>query len=245
MAKDWFEALDEKDVAANARARDTDQESTATDNDGLAECANTEDDFGERVAEKQPRWNFEGKSMWAIAGVVALGAVLVPVLGKGIESMVSAESATTTAVAGPAAVVTDSPEDADNADAALALSEKAEIGPGCTENTDELADEDSVRGAATEFERAYFLRNSEQLLETTAKESPLRKQKWDEILPEAAPDGTKWCAAFAPVKHDDTSVDLDLTMELPGEEAATYKQVVTGQNTEDGWKVVKIDARET
>lgn len=250
MATNWFDALDEKDATAGVDLLDANMESEDTT---TTEKSSADEGKGKDNDAPKAR---NDKSMWVLAGgVVVIGVVLVPVLGKGLEAIVSGDAeSNAAAVAGPAAVVTQSPVSANEPGEAaeptakeetapLALSDKTEIGPACKAGSDEVAEEKSVRGAATEFERAYFLRDAERLINVTTKESPLREQDWPAILPEAAPDGTKWCASFAPIQEGATTVELDLLMHLPDQEPATFSQVVTGQDTPDGWKIVQIDPR--
>lgn len=246
MATNWFDALDEKETAVDV----PDIEDTAV-LDFADDVQDEPEPDSEDEKEAETKRSGRDKSLWVVGGVVALGVVLVPVLGRGLEAVISGESGKeTAAVAGPTAAVSQSPVSAETEAAAakengaVSLADATEIGTACEAGSDAVAEEDSVRGATAEFERAYFFRDSARLVNVTAESSPLREQDWAELLPEAAPDGTTWCASFAPIEKDATTVDLDLTMELPGEEPATYAQVVTGKQTPDGWKIVRIDARE-
>lgn len=126
----------------------------------------------------------------------------------------------------------------------LKTSDPASVGNACDSSTPTVAEEKTIRGAITEFETAYFARDSERLDSSTTQASPLRKQNWDTVLAEAAPDGTTWCAELGAVDDKTTTVDVDLTMTVPGKPPTTYQQRATGENTTDGWKLVALEARQ-
>lgn len=105
------------------------------------------------------------------------------------------------------------------------------------------AEEDSVRGAVARWQSAYYQQDAETLTTSIAPDSWLLENDWPEILAEAAPEGTTWCAVMSPAS--DTTVDVDVMVTLPDGGSTTYPQTVTGQLQPDGnWAIEDIETRE-
>ena len=100
-----------------------------------------------------------------------------------------------------------------------------------------------LRGTVVAFETAYYNRDASALLETVAADSGLAATEWDDILDEAAPEGTTWCATLQPPKGN--SVDIDLVVTSPDGDEETYRQRVSGRQIPGSqrWQLIKIDSR--
>lgn len=104
-------------------------------------------------------------------------------------------------------------------------------------------DDESVRGAVARWQQAYYEQDVETLESAIAPGSWLHENDWSEVLAEAAPEGTTWCAVMSAT--EDSSVDVDVMVTMPDGDSTTYPQTVTGQQQPDGeWAIYDIETRE-
>lgn len=100
----------------------------------------------------------------------------------------------------------------------------------------------TLRGTIAQWQTAYYAEDVETVKQLLAPNSWMQEQDWAAILPEAAPEGSSWCAVMAPVKDD--SVDVDLMVSFADGSTQTYQQTVSGTQTESGeWQIVDITTR--
>lgn len=100
----------------------------------------------------------------------------------------------------------------------------------------------TLRGTIAQWQTAYYAEDVETVKQLLAPSSWMQEQDWAAILPEAAPEGSSWCAVMAPVKDD--SVDVDLMVSFADGSTQTYQQTVSGTQTESGeWQIVDITTR--
>lgn len=129
---------------------------------------------------------------------------------------------------------------------ANALAESARVlvtgSDGCRAEADQISEEkDSLRAAIVEFEEAYFAHDAERLVAVLAKDSELRDQDWSKVLGNEVPQEVSWCMEIAP--SNGTTADTDLQMKIPGDGGSTFRQVFTGELTDAGWRITKIEPR--
>lgn len=100
----------------------------------------------------------------------------------------------------------------------------------------------TLRGTIAQWQTAYYAEDVETVKQLLAPNSWMQEQDWAAILPDAAPEGSSWCAVMAPVKDD--SVDVDLMVSFADGSTQTYQQTVSGTQTESGeWQIVDITTR--
>lgn len=100
----------------------------------------------------------------------------------------------------------------------------------------------TLRGTVARWQEAYYAQDADGLGQYLAPESWMHEQDWAAILPEAAPEGTSWCAVMAPV--EDSSVDVDLMVTFADGSSQTYQQTVVGAQGPDGtWMIDDIVTR--
>lgn len=100
----------------------------------------------------------------------------------------------------------------------------------------------TLRGTVAKWQDAYYSQDAEALGQYLTPQSWMHEQDWAAILPEAAPEGTSWCAVMAPV--EDSSVDVDLMVTFADGSSQTYQQTVVGEQGLDGtWMVDDIVTR--
>ncbi|WP_342319201.1 hypothetical protein [Corynebacterium mayonis] len=100
----------------------------------------------------------------------------------------------------------------------------------------------TLRGTISKWQDAYYSQDAEALGQYLTPESWMNEQDWAAILPEAAPEGTSWCAVMAPV--EDSSVDVDLMVTFADGSSQTYQQTVVGAEGADGaWLIDDILTR--
>lgn len=197
--------------------------------------------------KKKTKYRMESisTSTKVLFGGLAAAAVVV-VGGGGIYSALSDPSentaSTTSSISTQSIVAAEEPASAPTV-VAPASSSSASLGNNCSAGGVDPSGENSIRGAVAAFETAYFARDAGVLTDAIVKSSSLHEQDWEKILPDAAPDGTKWCAQLGAVEPGATSVDMDLEMTVPGQEPAVYAQTVTGEKGPDGWLVSAVDER--
>lgn len=103
--------------------------------------------------------------------------------------------------------------------------------------------DESLRGTVARWQSAYYAQDP-TLTEFLTPESWMHEQAWAEILPDAAPEGTSWCAVMAPVTDDGASVDVDLIVKFSDGSSQTYQQTVLGdQNPQGSWLIDDIVTR--
>lgn len=105
--------------------------------------------------------------------------------------------------------------------------------------------DDSLRGTVANWQDAYYAQDT-SLTKYLAEDSWMHEQDWDEILPEAAPEGVSWCAVMAPVEksESETSVDVDLMVTFADDSSQTYQQTVIGdQDAAGAWLIDDIVTR--
>ena len=105
------------------------------------------------------------------------------------------------------------------------------------------AGEETIRGAVAQWQAAYYSQDVETLTSAIAEGSWLRENEWPDILAEAAPEGTTYCAVMSPLSSPEI-VDVDVTVIFPDGTSQTYPQRVTGVLEGDSWKISTIDPRE-
>lgn len=240
MASEWIKALEEKERATNAPpvavVREDDRVEPVEDVE--------EDDF--LPEEESPAKDTTSKLVF---GGLAAAVVLIGV-GSAFYLFSDKPEQEDQAQTGPVASTTQqaasSKENATQGPAvsAAAPNSAVQIGNACSGKGAEVSGEQSVRGTVAQFEKAYFNRDSQALVSTLAKSSPMQQQDWKKILPEAAPEGTTWCVEMSPVAEGSSAVDVDLIMAPPGKESALYRQTVKGEKDGDKWVITSIEKRE-
>ncbi|MHA2788306.1 hypothetical protein ACXZ66_04025 [Corynebacterium sp. S7] len=176
--------------------------------------------------------------------LVAL-AVVVLVLAGSFVWLFSGSSTSTAAEEGtaeptpPSEVVEATPT---NPDLQVAVAGQCEPEEG--ETTLSTGD-DSLRATVANWQDAYYSQDT-GLTKYLTEDSWMHEQDWEEILPEAAPDGVSWCAVMAPVEEADSgaSVDVDLMVTFADDSSQTYQQTVIGdQDNEGAWFIADIVTR--
>lgn len=243
MATNWIDALDERDALL-------DQEPEPT----IKAVPNVEDST-ELEAKKLPAASrrvkdpFKGfqlnktvvASAVAIVGVVGVATASVLTLSNSVEEeqVVAPEEQS----AGTVGVEAATSEGEEVVPASLVADKKVSIGSSCsTDVVEEVAQEDSPRGAVAVFESAYFAQDSQAVKDAVSPDSHMQEQDWDKVLKEAAPEGTTWCATMPPADGD--AVDVDLEMSLPHERPVVYRQTATAEQHNGEWLITEISARE-
>jgi len=105
--------------------------------------------------------------------------------------------------------------------------------------------DDSLRGTIANWQDSYYSQDT-SLTQYLTEDSWMHDQNWEEILPEAAPEGVSWCAVMAPVEESESesSVDVDLMVTFADDSSQTYQQTVIGDQDADGaWLIEDIVTR--
>lgn len=244
MAKNWIDALDERDVVPEPepaiKAVPDDEEISTPE-------LEQKDTKPSRVKDPTKGFHFTKTmvaSALAIVGVVGVvGASLATLansVGDGEEDVVAeapAEQASTVGVEAASGAMGEEVPAEDFTDTQVS------IGTDCSDDVNaEVDSENSPRSAVTAFENAYFAQDGEGVKEAVSPESGLYDRDWDEVLQEAAPEGTTWCATMPPADGD--AVDVDLEMSLPHERPVVYRQTATAEQHNGEWLITEISARE-
>lgn len=100
----------------------------------------------------------------------------------------------------------------------------------------------TLRGTVAQWEKAYYSQDVQALTALLTADSWMRGQDWVTILPEAAPEGSQWCAVMSPVKNTNL-VDVDLMVVFADGSSQTYQQTVIGEQNQSGWLISDIETR--
>lgn len=157
--------------------------------------------------------------------LVVIAAALVLMRATGGDDADSATGATSTMTVDPAGQI---------AVAGQCEPEEGEVRLSVADTT--------LRGTISKWQTAYYSEDAETVKQLLAPDSWMQDQDWATILPDAAPEGSSWCAVMAPVKDD--SVDVDLMVTFADGSSQTYQQTVSGAQNESGeWQIVDITTR--
>lgn len=219
MAEDWFDMVGQPPAPDR---EDASRGQEVPDNDG-----STTTKTKENAKRPSPAWVTTASAL----GLVIVGAGAVAFLVNDSNST-AAEQAGNSAAVDTAAEVTDH-------DSVIGVAGDCEPEDGEVE----IAEDDAtVRGAVAQWQAAYYSRDVETLESAIAPDSWLLDNDWENVLAEAAPDGTSWCAVMSPTA--DESVDVDVMVTFPDGDSETYPQTVSGTRDGEHWLIDDITSRE-
>lgn len=219
MAEDWFDVVGQPPAPDRG---DASREQEVPDNDGST-TTTTE----EKSKRTSPNW------------VTAVGALGLVILGAGsVAYLVNSSNSTAAELANETEPVSTTAESTDP-DRVIGVAGECEPED---EEVEVVAEDTTIRGAVAQWQSAYYSRDVETLESAIAPDSWLLDNDWENVLAEAAPAGTSWCAVMSPTT--DESVDVDVMVTFPDGDSVTYPQTVSGIRDGEHWLIDDITSRE-
>lgn len=120
--------------------------------------------------------------------------------------------------------------------AATTRTADASIIGSCAPGARPVAQNLSLTHTVESFENAYYSRDVAGVQKLLGTDSPLRAQKWDELLPENAPEGTKWCAMVSATPDPSIAIAV-VTVQMPGEPMKIYSSQALGVQQDNQWLI--------